>query len=111
MGRYGLVLLALALAIPASAGEPELERPVLLLASGKPIKATGGWAAPIFADLDGDGRRELIVGQFHGNPPVYPHVHKARARIYANRGSDAKPVFEDFEYFRAANEGGWINSG
>ena len=45
----------------------EFERPVRLQAAGEPIQVESpGYAAPCVADLDGDGKKELLVGQFNG---------------------------------------------
>jgi hypothetical protein len=45
-------------------------------------------------DIDGDGLRDLLVGQYdHG-----------RLRLYRNTGSNAAPVFEDFAWLKAGNE-------
>lgn len=41
--------------------------PVRLTFEGEPIKVEApGYASPCFADVDGDGSRELLVGQFSG---------------------------------------------
>ena len=43
----------------------QFEKPVRLTFKGKPIKVEQpGYAAPCFADIDADGKRELLVGQF-----------------------------------------------
>jgi hypothetical protein len=47
------------------AGGFEFERPVRLEAAGAPVRVESpGYAAPCRADLDGDGKTELLVGQF-----------------------------------------------
>ncbi len=47
--------------------------PVLLEAGGKPVMTESpGYASPTWADLDGDGVQDLLVGQFrHGKIRVY----------------------------------------
>ncbi|QDU85265.1 hypothetical protein Pla163_23930 [Planctomycetes bacterium Pla163] len=41
--------------------------PVRLLADGKPIRtAAPGYAAPTLHDVNGDGHRDLVVGQLEG---------------------------------------------
>ncbi len=52
----------------------EFEKPLRLEAGGQPIKVESpGYAAPCLADLDGDGIKDLLVGQFRGGKiMVYP---------------------------------------
>lgn len=49
--------------------------PMKLMAEGKPIRAVSpGYACPAWADLDGDGKPELLVGHFlEGRVKVFPH--------------------------------------
>lgn len=50
---------------PCSAAE--FERPVRLTADGVAIRVERpGYAAPCWADIDRDGRKDLLVGQFNG---------------------------------------------
>ena len=53
----------------------ELEKPILLKAGDDPIRVESpGFASPCWADLDGDGTWELLVGQFaRGKIKVYQH--------------------------------------
>ena len=60
----------------------ELAAPVRLFAAAEPIDVEG-CAAPAFADVDRDGRPDLIVGQ----------MDLGRARLYRNIGTRKQPVF------------------
>src|SRR5215471_16473320 len=55
----------------------EFQPPMLLKADGKAIRVESpGYAAPCWADLDGKGKKDLLVGQFNGG----------KIRVYKNRG-------------------------
>lgn len=62
------LLAAIATACGATAGfAADFAAPVLLKADGKPIRVEApGYACPCWADLEGNGRKDLLVGQFNG---------------------------------------------
>ncbi len=111
--RAILPILLLVLTVPAFAGpessktqaEPdrsaELGPATRLLVAGKPIDVETGHAAPALHDWDGDGIRDLLVGQFGDG----------KLRIYKNFGTDKAPRYFGFEYFRAGGEDATIPSG
>ena len=60
-----------------AAGAAEFEDPVRIKADGAPVSVESpGWAAPCWADVDGDDRKDLLVGQFSGG----------KIRVYTNLG-------------------------
>lgn len=63
---------------------PELAAPVRLEAAGKPIDTAVGHAAPFVVDWDGDGVRDLLVGQFgEGILWIYKNIGTNEAPKYA----------------------------
>ena len=75
-----------------------LSQPVRIEAADGPIDIEGGGAAPWYGDFDGDGRADLLVGQREGG----------KLRIYRNGGSNQRPRFDKFEWFRAGGGEGHV---
>jgi len=68
------LLLTSGLAVGSAA---EFAAPVRLEADGKPVRVESpGYAAPCWADIDGDGKKDLLVGQFS----------QGKIRIFKNLG-------------------------
>jgi hypothetical protein len=78
-----------------SAPGPVFEPPVRLQADGAVIDSGPQWAhsGPCLHDVDGDGRRDLVVGDFSG-----------LFRLYRNVGSDTAPRFTAAGTLKAAGE-------
>lgn len=62
------------------AGAAEFESPVRLTAEGAPVRVESpGYAAPCWADINGDGLKDLLVGQFSkGQIKVYKNLGKGK---------------------------------
>ena len=72
----------------------EFETPFRVTAGGEPIAVEIGHAHPYVVDFDGDGVRDLLVGQFGSG----------RLRIYKNTGRNDAPEFASFQWFEAGGE-------
>ncbi len=59
-------------------GAADFDTPVRMAAEGESVKVEApGYAAPCWADVDGDGKKDLLVGQFHDG----------KIKVYKNLGS------------------------
>jgi hypothetical protein len=75
--------------------------PVKLEAAGQPIDVHIGHAAPFACDWDGDGVKDLLVGQFG----------EGKLLVYKNVGTATEPELAAAELFMAGGEAGRIPSG
>ena len=99
-----LLLAALAGDPPGQAAgglDSELDSPVRLEAGGKPIDTEIGHAAPLVIDWNGDGKRDLLVGQF-GQGILW---------IFLNEGTDAAPALAAGTKFQAGGKDGTVPTG
>ncbi len=73
-----------------SADAPTFAAPVHVLANGVPLTVSAH-AAPSVVDWDGDGVKDLLVGQYTGG----------NIRLYINSGTNSSPVFTTYSYMQA----------
>ena len=89
-----LAALAIALLAAAPALAQELGKPIRLEADGKPIDTEIGHATPAVYDWDGDGKRDLLVGQFG----------EGKLKIFRNIGTNQTPKFAAEEFLTAGGK-------
>ena len=90
MNKFVASLVITFLAAPAAFAQ-ELGKPVRLESDGQPIDTEIGHATPTLYDWDGDGKRDLLVGQFGGG----------RMKILRNTGTNQAPKFAALDWFAA----------
>src|SRR5689334_21822648 len=79
----------------------ELAPPVRIEAAGKPIDTAVGHAAPFVGDFDGDGKSDLLVGQF-GEGLLW---------IYRNEGTTKAPRLAAGVKFKEGKDDGRVPTG
>ena len=80
------------IATVALAQTPVFDDPVPIVANGVPINVgTGGNASPFLIDWNGDGKQDLLLGQYL----------QGKIRFYENIGTNFDPIFGDFVYLQA----------
>lgn len=97
-GSFLVILLGLA---PAAEPARELAPPVRLTAAGQPIDTEIGHAAPFVGDFDGDGVKDLLVGQFGGGI----------LWVYRNEGTNAQPKLAKGVKFKDGKADGRVPTG
>ena len=102
MTVLGLFASLLMLPVPGGGDSNELLPPLSLQVGGQPLDvARDGHSAPFVGDFDGDGKRDLLVGQYH----------EGRLRVYRNTGSNARPRFTGYRWFEAGGKPGRVPEG
>ncbi len=72
-----VLALAVSSGLISAARAVEFEAPVQLKGGGESVNVESpGYAAPCWADIDGDGKKDLLVGQFR----------QGKIRVYKNLG-------------------------
>lgn len=67
-----------------TSADDTFENPIRLQANGKIIDTGAAWghSSPCIEDIDGDGLKDLIVGDFGGQFQIYKNVGKPNAPLY-----------------------------
>lgn len=92
--------LLIAGAVPLSvAAQDQFEEPLPIEVAGKPLDVERmGHAAPFVGDIDGDGVKDLLVGEYY----------RGQMRIYRNLGTNSMPRFEGYTLLRDGDESGCV---
>src|SRR5262245_57286628 len=92
----------LAAGAPAADVAADLQLPVQIQAGGQPLDVQrSGHSAPFAGDFDGDGVRDLLVGQYE----------QGRLRIYRNLGTNSEPRFDAHTWLTAGGQDGRVPEG
>ncbi|MBN2589677.1 MAG: VCBS repeat-containing protein [Sedimentisphaerales bacterium] len=89
------------ISVQTAAMSKELEPPIRIEAAGKPIDTGHGHAAPHVCDFDGDGVKDLLVGQFKDG----------QLWIYHNDGTNSQPKLAAGVKFKDGKEDGTVPNG
>ncbi len=98
--KYFYVLF-LILPVVLMAQTPSFGPRAYINANGSPITVDVGHANPCAVDWDGDGLKDLLIGQFGSG----------KIRFYKNSGTNEAPVFTDFSYLQADGSDISLSSG
>jgi hypothetical protein len=86
---FGMLVVSAVLA-HLRADAPRFDGPYDVYDGGMKIDV-GSYGAPVMTDWNGDGRKDLICGQFDSG----------KVRFYPNLGPDSAPRFDGFSFLRA----------
>ncbi len=76
------------------ADAPKLDKGVRVEVNEAPIDIEVGHLVPDAVDFNGDGKKDLVVGQFK----------EGCIRLYVNEGTDAAPVFKEGKPLEAVGQ-------
>lgn len=83
-------------------GAPKLSKPFLVMGETMPVMAEKhGLSAPALWDWNGDGKRDLLIGEFETTSEDHYSDDGSTVRVYLNVGEDNNPRFDDkWQYAR-----------
>jgi hypothetical protein len=83
-------------------GASKLGKPQLVMGETMPAMGEGmGWAAPAVYDWNGDGKKDLLIGEFGSGLENEGMAVGNFVRVYENEGTDEAPKFSDvYSYAR-----------
>ena len=83
-------------------GAPKLQKPFLVMGATKPVMSEKhGLAGPALWDWNGDGKRDLLIGEFETTDADSWGEKGSTVRVYHNIGTNEAPKFtDDFVYAR-----------
>lgn len=86
----------LSISLCALAGTPVFGDQVYVQYEGSNLDV-GIYSDPYVVDWDGDGLKDLIVGQYYDKN----YDNRGKIRYYPNSGTNSDPVFEAWAYIEA----------
>lgn len=94
MKKPGLIAVTGLLMVGVALGQaPRFSGPTRIESNGVPIDL-GNYTAPVMFDWNGDGKKDMVVGQFS----------QGQIAFFENVGEDSAPVFAGLDYLRADGE-------
>jgi hypothetical protein len=80
---------------PAAAQDGQVfEKPFRLMAGDEFVQVSRGYAVPTLFDIDRDGNRDLVVGEFD----------QGQIRVFRNTGTGDFPVYSRHEYLAVGGD-------
>ena len=85
------LILVLSICLSAAAATPDYLPPFNVMANGAQIQLSIGHANPLITDWNGDGLKDLILGQYSSG----------KLRYYENNDSNDSPMFSNYTFMQA----------